>query len=100
MKSQIDVTAIGPLFWDLIVLQDLLAAIETLDAINNKPTVIICTILFAICDVNMKLLYVEVIRYKTIEKRFKIISKNSFCVHFTCILKVVTEHEQKRMSNY
>jgi hypothetical protein len=40
MKSQIDVTTIGPLFWDLMALQDLLAAIETIDAIDNAPKVI------------------------------------------------------------
>jgi hypothetical protein len=33
------VTTIGPLFWDLIALQDLLAAIETIDAIDNAPKV-------------------------------------------------------------
>jgi hypothetical protein len=34
MQSTIDVTAFGPLFWDLMALQDVLAAIEIQDALQ------------------------------------------------------------------
>jgi len=36
LKTVVDATAVGPLYWDLVALRDLLGAIETLEAINYE----------------------------------------------------------------